>query len=67
LEDEVKELLLDPNAPVPFEYYATSFAAFAAPWICRSHSRMHVRRLLLDSTFVAHCGHLVELQQDLLG
>lgn len=48
LEDEVKELLQDPDAPFPFEYYSPRFATFAED--SQIAFKKHVRHLLLDSS-----------------
>ncbi|CAJ8709060.1 ATP-dependent endonuclease [Burkholderia pseudomallei] len=48
LEAEVAELLRDPDAPFPFEYYAPRFATFAED--SQIAFKKHVRHLMLDST-----------------
>lgn len=48
VRDEVKELLQDPDAPFPFEYYAPRFATFAED--LQIAFKKHVRHLLLDSS-----------------
>lgn len=48
LESEVAELLRDPDAPFPFEYYAPRFATFAED--SQIAFKKYVRHLLLDSS-----------------
>lgn len=48
LEEEVAELLRDPDAPFPFEYYAPRFSTFAED--SQIAFRKFVRHLLLDSS-----------------
>lgn len=48
ISKEVVELLEDPEAPFPYEYYATSFWTFARQ--AYSGYKKHVRHLVLDSS-----------------
>lgn len=48
LEEEVAELLRDPDAPFPFEYYTPRFATFAED--SQIAFKKYVRHLLLDSS-----------------